>query len=313
MISFVVPCLNEEQAIPIFYSELRKIIDEAKIKYEVLFVDDGSTDRTLNIIKEIANNDVSVKFICFSRNFGKESAIYAGLSNAMGDYICVMDVDLQDPPSLIPRMIEMIEEEGVDCVATRRINRVGEPVIRSFMSKGFYKIINLISDTDVVDGARDYRIMKRNMVKAIISMREYNRFSKGIFSWVGFKTKYIEYSNIERSTGETKWNFWKLFRYAIDGIVSFSQVPLNFVSWIGLCTTSLSFISLCFVIIRKILLGDPVSGWASTICVIVFMGGVQLMSLGIMCQYIAKTYMESKKRPHYIISESNINNIETVN
>ncbi len=304
-ISIIIPCYNEEDALPIFYEELSLVLRTMQYKYELLFVNDGSTDNTINVLYELAENDIQVKYLSFSRNFGKEAAMYAGFCNASGDYIAVMDADLQDPPSLLPKMIEILNSEKYDSVATRRVSRIGEPPIRSFFARQFYKIINKISDADVVDGARDFRLMRRTMVEAIVGMQEYNRFSKGIFGWIGFRTYWLPYENVERVAGETKWSFWKLFKYAIEGIINFSQVPLSLVSWLGLLATFFSFIAIIFVVVRKLLLGDPVAGWASTICIMVFIGGIQLLSLGIIGQYIAKTYMETKRRPHYIISETN--------
>ena len=268
-------------------------------------VDDGSNDKTLKVIKKYAEKDNKIKYYSFSRNFGKEAAMYAGFCNASGDFVAVMDADMQDPPSLLPKMIEILKSGEYDSVATRRVNRNGEPPIRSWFSKKFYKIINRISDADIVDGARDFRLMKKSMVKAIVAMQENNRFSKGIFGWIGFKTYWLPFENVERVAGETKWNFWKLFKYALDGIVNFSEVPLSIASGFGIIMTFLSFAFMIFIIIRRIFFGDPVAGWASTICVIIFIGGVQLFSIGIMGQYVAKNYTESKKRPHYIISETN--------
>ncbi len=256
-------------------------------------------------MKELAAQDEHVTYFSFSRNFGKEAAMYAGFCNAKGDYIAVMDADMQDPPSLLPQMIEILEGGEYDSVATRRTSRTGEPPIRSWFAKRFYRLVNRISDADIVDGARDFRLMRREMAEAIVSMGEYNRFSKGIFGWIGFRTYWMPYDNIERAAGETKWNFWKLFKYAIDGIISFSQAPLSIASWFGMVMTLLSFLFLFLIVIRKAVFGDPVAGWASTICVIVFIGGIQLFCLGIIGQYIAKAYLETKKRPHFIISETN--------
>lgn len=305
-ISIVVPCYNEEEAIPYFYKELTSVFEKLKsFDYELIMVDDGSNDKTLKVIKKYAEKDNKIKYYSFSRNFGKEAAMYAGFCNASGDFVAVMDADMQDPPSLLPKMIEILKSGEYDSVATRRINRNGEPPIRSWFSKKFYKIINRISDADIVDGARDFRLMKKSMVKAIVAMQENNRFSKGIFGWIGFKTYWLPFENVERVAGETKWNFWKLFKYALDGIVNFSEVPLSIASGFGIIMTFLSFAFMIFIIIRRIFFGDPVAGWASTICVIIFIGGVQLFSIGIMGQYVAKNYTESKKRPHYIISETN--------
>lgn len=280
--------------------------------YELIFVDDGSTDHTLKILKKLAKMNTRVSFLSFSRNFGKESAMYAGLCHAHGDYIAVMDADMQDPPSLLPEMLNIMQTGGYDCVATRRVTREGEPVIRSWFARRFYKIINKISDVNIVDGARDFRLMKRSMVEAVVSTGEYNRFSKGIFGWVGFQTYWISYDNTERVAGMTKWNFWKLFKYAVDGILNFSQVPLNISSWFGMIMTFFSFVILIFIVLRKCLFGDPVNGWASLVCIIVFIGGIQLFCMGIMGQYIAKTYMETKKRPHYIIAESNMTDTKNI-
>lgn len=305
-ISIVVPCYNEEEAIPYFYKELTSVFEKLKsFDYELIMVDDGSNDKTLKVIKKYAEKDNKIKYYSFSRNFGKEAAMYAGFCNASGDFVAVMDADMQDPPSLLPKMIEILKSGEYDSVATRRVNRNGEPPIRSWFSKKFYKIINKISDADIVDGARDFRLMKKSMVKAIVAMQENNRFSKGIFGWIGFKTYWLPFENVERVAGETKWNFWKLFKYALDGIINFSEVPLSIASGFGIIMTFLSFAFMIFIIIRRIFLGDPVAGWASTICVIIFIGGVQLFSIGIMGQYVAKNYTESKKRPHYIISETN--------
>ena len=311
-ISLIVPCYNEEKTIPLFYAECNKVLKDLDLDYEYLFVDDGSKDKTLEILKDLSANDEHVNYYSFSRNFGKEAAMYCGLSNAKGDFTCVIDADLQDPPTLLPEMIKELESGAYDCVATRRVTRKGEPVIRSFFARLFYKIINKISDVDIVDGARDYRLMTKDMVEAIVAMEEYNRFSKGIFGWVGFKTKWLEYENIERVAGETKWSFFKLFKYAIDGIVSFSQAPLSTASWLGMVMTFLSFIAIIFIVIRKIIFGDPVAGWASTICIIAFIGGIQLMMLGIVGKYLSKMYLEVKQRPHYIIAKSNDNNSKRI-
>ncbi len=305
MISLIIPCYNEQESLPIFYKEVTSVARRMGSDYELLFVDDGSKDRTLPILKELAAQDEHVTYFSFSRNFGKEAAMYAGFCNAKGDYIAVMDADMQDPPSLLPQMTAILESGEYDSVATRRTSRTGEPPIRSWFAKRFYRLVNRISDADIVDGARDFRLMRREMAEAIVSMGEYNRFSKGIFGWIGFRTYWMPYDNIERAAGETKWNFWKLFKYAIDGIISFSQAPLSIASWFGMVMTLLSFLFLFLIVIRKAVFGDPVAGWASTICVIVFIGGIQLFCLGIMGQYIAKAYLETKKRPHFIISETN--------
>ena len=305
-ISVVVPCYNEEEVLNIFYDEICRVSKQmSEYDFQFVFVDDGSKDHTLDIMKSLAEKDERILYISFSRNFGKESAMFAGLSNADGDYVAIMDADMQDPPSLLPEMTAAIESGECDSVATRRVDRAGEPPIRSFFARMFYKIINKISDSDIVDGARDYRLMKREMVDAIIEMNEYNRFSKGIFGWVGFKTKWLPFENVERAAGTTKWNFWKLLKYSIDGIINFSLVPLNLASYCGFAFTFISFVMLLFVFIRRLAFGDPVSGWASLVCIILFIGGVQLFCMGIIGQYLAKNYMESKKRPHYIVRETN--------
>ncbi len=305
MLSIIVPSYNEQESLPIFYKEITDVIQNMDTDYELLFINDGSKDRTLEILKSLADQDSHVKYFSFSRNFGKEAAMYAGFCNIHGDYAAVMDADLQDPPSLLPQMLDILKSGAYDSVATRRANRSGEPPIRSWFARKFYQIINKISDADIVDGARDFRMMKREMVDVIISMSEYNRFSKGIFGWVGFRTYWLSYENVERVAGKTKWNFWKLFRYAMDGIVNFSQAPLSIASWFGMGMTFCSFLLLLGIIIRKMLFGDPVAGWASTICTIIFIGGMQMFCLGIMGQYIAKIYLETKGRPHFIISETN--------
>ena len=312
MISLIVPCFNEQEALPVFYEEIKKILKTMECSHEILFVNDGSKDHTLEIIKELAAGDESVKYLSFSRNFGKEAAMYAGFCNACGDYVAVMDADMQDPPSLLPEMVKILETGEYDSVATCRSNRAGEPRIRSFFAKRFYEIINCISEADIVEGARDFRLMKRKMVDAIISMSEYNRFSKGIFGWLGFQTFWLSYDNVERVAGETKWSFWKLFKYAVDGITNFSQAPLSIASWGGVLMTFLSFIMLLVIVIRRLIFGDPVAGWASTICIIIFIGCFQLFCLGIMGQYIAKIYLETKHRPHYIVSETNVNGAEII-
>ncbi len=305
-ISLIVPCYNEEEALPIFYKEVAKVsADMPEFEFEFLFVDDGSKDRTLEVLKEISAEDKRVFYYSFSRNFGKEAAMYAGFCNATGDYVAVMDADMQDPPTLLPEMVEVLESGEYDSVATRRVSRTGEPPIRSFFARMFYKIINKISDADIVDGARDFRLMCRDMVDAIVEMSEYNRFSKGIFGWIGFKTKWLPYENTERVAGETKWNFWKLLKYSIDGIVNFSQTPLTIASWSGILFTLIAFFMIIFICVRKLMFGDPVDGWPSLVCIIMFIGGIQLFCMGIMGQYLSKTYMEVKKRPHYIIRETN--------
>ena len=305
-ISLIVPCYNEQEVLPLFYEEVSRVTAlMPDYSFEFLFVDDGSKDSTLEILKSLSQNDERVKYISFSRNFGKEAAMYAGFCEADGDYVAVMDADLQDPPSLLPEMISIIKEQGYDSVATRRVTRAGEPKIRSLFARMFYKLINKISDADIVDGARDFRLMKRDMVDAIVRMCEYNRFSKGIFGWIGFKTYWLPFENVERAAGETKWSFWKLFKYSLEGIINFSQTPLNIASWIGIFFTVMSFVGVAVVFIRRLFFDDPVQGWASTVCFICFIGGIQLFCTGIMGQYLAKTYMEVKNRPIYIIRETN--------
>ena len=304
--SCIVPCFNEEEVIPLYYEEMQKVRkqEEGKIDFEIIFIDDGSKDKTLEVIKKLSEQDECIHYVSFSRNFGKEAAMYAGFEHANGEYVVTMDVDLQDPPHLIPEMIRSIEEEGYDSVATRRVTRKGEPPIRSFFARRFYGLINKISDADIVDGARDFRMMKRDMVNAILSMPEYNRFTKGIFGWVGFKTKWIEFENVERAAGETKWSFWKLYRYALEGIIAFSTVPLTIVSLIGVIVCIIAFLFLLFVVIRATIFGDPVAGWPSLICVISFLSGIQLLGIGVVGMYLSKTYLETKKRPIYIKKES---------
>lgn len=312
MLSIIVPCYNEEEVLLIFYEETTRIIQKIGCGYEIIFVNDGSSDHTLSKLKGLAEKDSHISYLSFSRNFGKEAAMYAGFCNACGDYVAVMDADMQDPPGLLPEMLKILESGEYDSVATRRVSRAGEPVIRSWCARRFYKLLNKISDVDIVDGARDFRLMKRDMADAVISMGEYNRFSKGIFGWVGFRTYWLPYENIERIAGETKWSLWKLLKYAVGGIINFSQVPLSIASWFGLLMTVCSFLMLLIIVGRKVIFGDPVAGWASTVCIIIFIGGVQLFCLGITGGYLAKTYMETKKRPHYIIAESNRKNVEKI-
>lgn len=311
-ISLIVPCFNEQDALPVFYGEVTRVAKSMTDSYEILFIDDGSTDGTLRLLKGFAERDPHICYLSFSRNFGKEAAMYAGFCNAKGDYVAVMDADMQDPPSLLPKMLSILEEGEYDSVATRRVTRKGEPLIRSWFARAFYRIINKISDADIVDGARDFRLMRREMAEAIVAMGEYNRFSKGIFGWIGFRTYWLAYDNVERVAGETKWSFWKLMRYAFDGVVNFSQVPLSIASWFGLMMTAISFAAVVFIIVRKLMFGDPVDGWASTVCIITLIGGIQLFCMGIMGQYIAKTYLEVKKRPHYIVGETNVEGAEKV-
>lgn len=313
LVSLIVPCYNEAEALPIFYEELCKVTKTLPDHtFEFLFINDGSKDATLAVLKSLAQNDERVVYLSFARNFGKEAAMYAGFCNARGDYIAVMDADMQDPPALLSEMISILDSGEYDSVATRRATRKGEPKIRSLFARMFYKIINKISDADIVDGARDFRLMKREMVEAIVKMGEYNRFSKGIFGWIGFRTYWLAYENVERVAGQTKWSFWKLFKYSIDGIVNFSQVPLSIASWGGVLFTLLSFIMVLVVFFRRLIFGDPVAGWASTACIIMFIGGVQLFCMGIMGQYLAKLYLESKHRPHYIISDTNGDKIDKI-
>lgn len=307
-ISLIIPCFNEEEVLGILYDELNKVTNQMDgYEFEFLFVDDGSKDKTLSILKGFSEEDDRVVYLSFSKNFGKEAAMYAGFCNATGEYVAVMDADMQDPPSLLPEMMTYLESGEYDSVATRRVSRQGEPKIRSFFARKFYKLINRISDADIVDGARDFRLMKREMVDAIVAIGEQNRFSKGIFGWIGFKTKWLPFENVERAAGETKWNFWKLFKYSLDGIFNFSQAPLQIASFIGLLFTFISFIAIIFIMVRKFIWGDPVEGWPSLACIITFIGGVQLFCMGIMGQYLAKTYVEVKKRPHYIVAETNKN------
>ena len=313
-VSIVVPMYNEQESLGILYQELNRVTDMIKdYEFEYLFVNDGSKDNTLQEIQKLAATDERVHYVSFSRNFGKEAALYAGLSNADGDYIVTMDADLQDPPSLLPQMLAMIESQDCDNVATRRVNRKGEPPIRSFFARCFYKLMRRLSNIDIADGARDYRLMSRAMVDSILSVSEYNRFSKGIFAWVGYETKWLEFENVERSAGETKWSFWKLVRYSIDGIINFSNTPLQISSYLGMILTIVSFIAIIVEVIRALVFGDPVAGWPSLVCIITFIGGIELFCMGIMGQYIAKTYMEVKRRPHYIIKESNCKNTKKNN
>ena len=306
-LSIIIPCYNEQEALPLFFKEIDKVICEIKDKYnlnaECIFVDDGSKDNTLLLLKEQNAKKSEYHYVSFSRNFGKESALYAGLKEASGDYVTVMDADLQDPPELLLEMIEILNGGEYDCVGTRRTTRKGEPPIRSFFAKKFYQIINKSSDTEIVDGARDFRLMTRQMVDAILEMSEYNRFSKGIFSWVGFRTKWLEYENVERAAGQTKWNFWSLSKYAIDGIVAFTVSPLHFAAWLGIILFLLSIIGIIFIVVRTIVFGDPTSGWPSMVSIILFVSGIQLFCTGIIGEYLSKTYLEVKGRPVYIVRE----------
>lgn len=305
LLSVIVPCYNEEENVRYFYEELLKnqpFFDEKKLEVEIIYVDDGSKDGTVLEVKKLAEKDERVKMVSFSRNFGKEAAIYAGFQKAKGDYVVMMDADLQDPPSLLPEMFSYIEQ-GYDSVATRRVSRKGEPKIRSFFARLFYKLMNKISKADIVDGARDYRLMTRQVVDSILSMGEYNRFSKGIFGWVGYETKWIEYENVERVHGETKWSFWKLFIYSIEGITAFSTVPLAIASIMGVLFCAAAFVMILFILIRSLVWTDPVGGWPSLVCIICLASGVQLFCLGIVGQYLSKTYLEVKKRPIYLVKE----------
>mgnify|MGYP003466566105 FL=1 len=304
-ISVVVPCYNEEATIELLYHELNKVVSEMEYDFEYIFVNDGSKDNTLNVIKKLNEEDDRVKYVSLSRNFGKESALYAGLENTSGDYVVTMDADLQDPPRLLPEMMEYLNR-GYDSVATRRVTRKGEPPIRSFFARMFYKFINMMSDVDIVDGARDYRLMTAQMKDAVLSVSEYNRFSKGIFGWVGFQTKWLEYENVERVAGETKWSFWKLFLYSLEGLFAFSTLPLVVASMLGLFFCFIAAIMVVFVFVRALLFGDPVAGWPSLACIIIFLGGTQLFCHGISGQYLTKIYLETKQRPKYIIKETNV-------
>ena len=305
LLSAIVPCYNEEENVAFFYEEFiknKEFFEEKDLTYELIYVDDGSSDRTVEEVKKLRERDEKVHLISFSRNFGKESAMYAGLKRAKGDFVVLLDADLQDPPSLLPEMYSYLEE-GYDCAATRRVTRKGEPPIRSLFARGFYKLINHNGRVEIVDGARDFRLMTRQMVDAVLSVTEYNRFSKGIFAWVGFKTKWVEYENVERAHGETKWSFWGLFRYALDGMLSFSSIPLAVTSLMGVLFCIVAFVMLLFVLIRALIFGDPTSGWPSLVCIILLASGVQLLCLGVLGQYLSKTYMEVKHRPIYVVKE----------
>ena len=304
-ISVIVSCYNEEESLPLFYEEMRKVMDEmAQNDFELIFVNDGSKDKTLEEIKALRNKDKRVRYISFSRNFGKEAAMKAGLDYSTGDYVTLMDADLQDPPKMLPEMLNILEKEHYDCVGTRRVTRKGEPVIRSFFARKFYKIINKMSKVEMVDGARDYRLMTRQMVEAIKSCEEYNRYSKGLWSFVGFKTKWLEFENVQRVAGETKWSFWKLFKYAIEGIVAFTTAPLTMAAFLGILFCFIAFIMIVVIIFKTLIFGDPVSGWPSLACIIIFVSGIQLFFMGIFGEYLAKTYLETKKRPVYIVKET---------
>lgn len=304
-ISIIVPCYNEEEAMPIFYEEICKVAKKMKkVDFEFIFVNDGSKDHTLDVARELHKKDERVRYVSFSRNFGKEAGMYAGLEAARGDYVAIMDVDLQDPPALIEEMYETLKNEDYDCVASRRVSRKGEPPIRSFFARCYYKLINKISKTEIVDGARDFRLMTRQMVDSILELKEYNRYSKGIFSWVGYKTKWLEYENVERVAGTTKWSFWKLFLYSLESIVAFSTVPLSIAAVMGILFCLIAFILIIVIVVKTLTVGDPVAGWPSMVCIIFFVSGIQLFCLGIIGQYLAKTYLEVKNRPIYIVKET---------
>ena len=306
-ISIAVPCYNEDPALEPFFSAVTGVAEQMRgVEFEFLFIDDGSRDGTLEKILALSRRDSRVKYISFSRNFGKEAGIYAGLENATGDYVVIMDADLQDPPALLPEMYRSIKEEGYDCVGSRRVTRKGEPLIRSFFARMFYKLINKMSDAEIVDGARDFQMMSRQVVEAILSMGEYNRFSKGIFGWIGFKKKWLEFENIERVAGETKWSFWKLFLYAIEGIVAFSTTPLVISSVFGLICCALALVMIVVVIVRTLVFGDPTSGWPSLVCIMLLLSGIQMLGIGVVGQYLAKTYLETKHRPIYLVRQTNI-------
>ena len=306
-ISIIVPCFNESEAIPIFMQEMEKIMDQMRGQdFKLLFVDDGSSDDTLQVIKKLSEQDGRGGYISFSRNFGKEAAIYAGLQYADGDLVAVMDADLQDPPSLLPMMYQAVEEEGYDSAIARRVGRQGEPPVRSFFAKVFYKMINRMSDVEIADGARDFRLMNRKFVDALLRLRECNRFSKGLFGWVGFKNKWIEYENVERAAGGTSWSFRSLFKYSIEGLAAFTTAPLVFSSVMGIVLCIIALLVIAVIIIRKLLFGDPVNGWASMVCIMVFLGGIQLFCIGILGIYFSKMYLEIKGRPVYLIDESSL-------
>lgn len=314
LISLIVPCYNEEQSLPYFWKEMTSVMEKLNyLDFEVIFVNDGSRDGTLELLRQLAKQDSRAKYISFSRNFGKEAAMYAGFEHAKGDYAAVMDADLQDPPALLEQMYKALTEEGYDSAATRRVTRKGEPPIRSFFARMFYRLINRMADIEIVDGARDFRLMNRKFLNALLSLKERNRFSKGLFGWVGFKTKWIEFENVERVAGETKWSFWKLFKYSIEGIVAFTTMPLVLASFFGFLMCLVALASTVFIVVRKLLFGDPVSGWASTASIITFIGGIQLFFMGIFGQYLAKAYTEIKDRPVYIVGETNIPEKEKTN
>lgn len=309
LISIIVPCYNEQEVLPLFYDKINEIMTDMKAKYdylsfELIFINDGSKDKTLPMLRELAKKDKIVRYISFSRNFGKESGMYAGLEASKGDYVVVMDADLQHPPEFIPQMYEYVKDGEYDCATTRRVSRDGESKIRSWFARQFYKIMNKISQTEIVDGAQDFRFMTRHMVDSILSMQEYNRFSKGIFSWVGYRTRYIEYKNVERAAGTTAWSFWKLFLYSLEGIMAFSTAPLAIASLLGLLSCVIAFIMIVATIVKTLVFGEHVDGYPSIMCAIFMMGGLQLFCTGILGQYLAKTYLEAKRRPIYLIGET---------
>lgn len=311
-ISVIVPCYNEEEVLPLFYKEITRVAGEMKGQYiEVIFVNDGSRDGTLKLLKEFASDDERMKYISFSRNFGKESAMYAGLEHADGDFVVFMDADMQDPPLLLPKMYDIVKNEDFDSVATRRVDRKGEPPVRSFFARKFYKLMNRYSNTEIMDGARDFRLMNRRFADSLLELKEYNRFSKGLFGWVGFKTKWLEFENVERAAGETKWSFWKLFKYSLEGITAFSTAPLMIASILGIVFCLISIIFIIFIIVRKLIFNNSVDGWASMVCLISLIGGIQLFAIGIVGQYISKMYLEIKNRPKYLIKEDNLSNIKS--
>lgn len=304
LLTIIVPCYNEEESLPIFYETVRSMEDQlSSVDLEFLFVDDGSKDKTLEVFRTLSKKDERVHYVSFSRNFGKEAGIYAGLEHSHGDYVVIMDADLQDPPAMLPEMLKYMEDGEYERVATRRVDRKGEPPIRSWFARRFYHLMNKISSADIVDGARDYQMMTRKVVDAILAMGEYNRFSKGIFGWVGFKSKWLEFENVERVAGETKWSFWKLFIYAIDGIVAFSTAPLVMASVFGLIMCLVAFVFIVVIIVRTLAFGDPTGGWPSLVCIILLVSGIQLLCMGVLGQYLAKTYLETKNRPKYLVQE----------
>lgn len=309
LITLVVPCYNEQEVLPLFYNEIIRVTDDMKSKqnfleFEFLFINDGSKDQTLDILRELSKSDKRVRYISFSRNFGKESGMLAGLEHSKGDYVVILDADLQHPPEFIPKMYEYVASGEYDCASTRRVSRKGEPKILSFFARSFYKLINKISQTNIVDGAQDFRFMTRQMVDAILEMQEYNRFSKGIFSWVGFNTRYIEYENVKRAAGKTTWNFWKLFLYSLEGIFAFTTAPLAIASFLGVFICILAFVLIICTVVKTLMYGNPVAGYPTLICAILFIGGLQLLCIGILGQYVSKMYLESKARPKYIIKET---------